>query len=248
MEQDQPNWKIQTILKNDANKANLVQLFESDDGPAFLFTASHGMGFPKDDPRQLPHQGALLCQDWPGPREWKRKPIPEEQYFSADDVSQTARIGGMTNFHFACYGAGTPQKDNFAHKAFQERLDITSLPFIARLPQRLLSHPNGGVLAVIGHVERAWGYSFRWEKAGEQRGALENTLKRLIEGHPVGSALEYLNERYAELSTMLTDELEEIKFGAVPNNTDLAGLWMANNDARGYIIIGDPAVRLSVTF
>lgn len=246
MAQDQPAWTIQTLLKNDATKANLTRLLESDDGPAFLFTASHGIGFPKDDPRQLHHQGALLCQDWPGPLQWIGKPIPEEHYFSADDVSQTAKIGGMINFHFACYGAGTPQKDDFAHKALQERLDIAPFPFIARLPQRLLSHPDGGVLAVIGHVERAWGYSFVWDKAGPQRTVFESTLKRLVEGYPVGSALEYFNEKYAELSTMLTDVLQDIRFGIVPDENELVSLWTANNDARGYVIIGDPAVRLPI--
>ena len=238
-----PDWEIDLV--QDAKKARLAQLLGGADTPALLFSASHGMAFPNGDPRQLRHQGALLCNDWPGPRNWRHKPIPEEFYFSAGDVSDNAQLAGMIAFFFACYGAGTPQLDQFAHKTGRQAA-IAPRSFLAQLPQRMLGHPKGSALAVVGHVERAWGYSFVWGRSGRQLKVFEDTLEQLLAGYPIGAAMEWFNERHAELSVALAGELEKIEFGGQRDDLKLAGMWTANNDARSYVILGDPAVRLPV--
>ncbi len=83
-------WQIEAFVKEEADKARLAALLGGAETPALLFTASHGMEYPKGDPRQLPHQGALLCQDWPGMEAWRGKgAIPQDFYFAGDDLGQT---------------------------------------------------------------------------------------------------------------------------------------------------------------
>ena len=243
-----PEWTVDSIAPGQATKATLASLLGGDQTPSLLFTASHGVKFARGSPRQLAHQGALLCQDWPGPGQWTQE-IPQDFYFAGDDLAGDADLLGLIAFFFACYGGGTPQYSEFVEHDRPGRtpagpLEIAPYPFVARLPMRMLGRPRGA-LAVVGHVERAWSYSFEWGQAGAQTAVFEDTLERLLNGHPIGSAVEYFNERYAELSTVLSDELEEIvRFGRVYDPLEMAGLWTANNDARGYAIVGDPAVRL----
>jgi hypothetical protein len=102
---------------------------------------------------------------------------------------------------------------------------------------------------VIGHVDRAWGYSFSWSGGAPRvhTAAIESTLRRLLHGERIGYAMEYLNQRYAELATLLSDELGAVRNLRQPDERALAELWTATHDARSYCILGDPAVRLSAT-
>ncbi len=248
-EPEMAGWTVGRYFDANADKATVSQLFGGPKTPALIFSGSHGMGFAKGDPLQERRQGALLLQDWPGPKKW-RGPIKDDLYFSGDDLSSDAGLLGLIAFNFACYGAGTPEHDEFAKQAFKERKPIADRAFVAGLPRKLLGHPKGGALATIGHVERAWGYSFMWGSGGRgpqisQLAVFESTLRALMKGVPVGMALEYFNERYAEMASDLSRQIEELEYdpGAVDAYA-LANMWTSSNDARGYAVMGDPAVRL----
>ncbi len=97
------DWTVELAAGLDASKSRLLQAFKLSATPDLLFTASHGLGFPSSHPLQLRHQGALLCQDWPGPLR-HRGAIPPEFYFSGDDLPAEACASGMIAFNFACFG------------------------------------------------------------------------------------------------------------------------------------------------
>ena len=245
MQPELQDWSISGHMKEAATKAQLTQLLGGDETPALLFTASHGVPFQVGSARQIPHQGALLCQDWPGPQAWRgRGAIPQDHYFAGDDISSDANLLGMMAFFFACYGGGTPQHDDFPKPGTSTLNQIAAKPFISRLPMQMLSQEKGGALAVIGHVERAWGASFTWGRNIEQTDVFRSTLTHLMEGKPVGSALEYFNSRYATWATELSTTLRDVDFGLQVEPVNISSMWTAHNDARGYAIIGDPAVRL----
>lgn len=236
-------WTIDTVIGEGSNKQRLSRLLGGNETPALLFTASHGVEFDSGDPLQLKHQGAILCQDWPGIREW-HGPITPDLYFSSDDVGDDARLLGTIAFCFTCFGAGTPRLDDFPHRK-GVRQSIAPQAFVSRLPQRLLGHPKGGALAVIGHVDRAWTFSFSDVRGGLQIETFQSTLRRLMfGGAPIGWALEFFNDRYAELASGLTEDLENARWGATLDDLEMSTKWTEHNDARSYIVLGDPAVRL----
>ncbi len=238
------NFRSRKYWGQDALKARLAETFCPAPGtktPAFLFSATHGMGWPSGDKDQLARQGALLCQDWPGFGK-----ISADDYFAASDVPPDAHVHGLVAFHFACYGAGTPATDRFVHQPGRRPPVIAPKPFTAALPKALLAHPNGSALAVIGHVERAWGYSIETAEAGVQIQPFRKTIGRILYGQPVGYAIKDFNERCASLSVSLNAKLEDIGYGARVPETELVTDWIEKNDAEGYVILGDPAVTLRV--
>ncbi|HXH39299.1 MAG TPA: hypothetical protein VNN08_11780 [Thermoanaerobaculia bacterium] len=248
---DETTWSTQCLLGQECTRAALVDLLRAEKAPALLISASHGIGVPNGDSRQYRHQGAILCQDWPGPLR-HRGPIPEEFYVAADHVPSGTRLDGLVAFFFACYGGGTPAMDDFGHLTPGAQAQIAPRPFVAALPKALLGRPNGA-LAVIGHVERAWTYSFLWGQAGRQLDVFESMISSLLRRGRIGASMEWFNTRYAELSSDLTAAIGDRRAERVRPDTEtlsedleLAGIWTANNDARSYIVLGDPAVRLAV--
>ena len=222
-----PHTVVTCDLAEQATRARLVELLAADTGPQVLLTATHGLGSSSGSDREA--RGALVCQDWPGPRQAVGRIAPQS-YLSAADVPVDRALGPRVVFSFACYSA-----------AFSE---VAAPGRVSRLPQRLLANRVRPTLAFIGHVDRAWGYSFVWQGTDPQITGVLSTLLSISDGHRVGAAMEYLNARSAAITAQLAGRLEEFRrAGRRLDDRQLAWLWTASQDARNYIVLGDPAVR-----
>ena len=237
-------WDVDAILGARAVKERLAALLWGDEAPALVVTAGHGLGFPAGDPLRHDVQGALLCADWRGPPTDAARVEPET-YLSAADVPDGRPVRARVVFAFACYGAGTPDQDDFVHRGQgRSTVVVEGDAFVSRLAQRLLANPAGGALAFVGHVDRAWSWSFSWPGAGAQTETFTSALLGIVDGKRVGHAMEHFNARAAEISGELATRLyARDNYRRRIDARELSSLWTANNDARSYVIVGDPAVR-----
>lgn len=246
LSEGRPDWQIDAYLVEAATKAQLGNLMGGEDRPTLLFTSSHGMRFRPGDKRQRAHSGALLCQNWPGPKAWGVRRIPKDQYFSGADVSDSADLRGMITFHFGSFGAAVPEESLVAEMSevlSPAQRKLADRPFLARLPQRLLGHPRGS-LAFVGHADNAWGFSYYWPGSKSQPDPFGATLSCLMEGEPVGHAMRYFGDRHGQLMAELHGRFYEER--GRERSREYLDLLTASNDARSYIVLGDPAVRLRV--
>lgn len=233
-----PGFAKQLFLGQEATKANLAATLARQQPPSLLFTASHGLGFRTADARQRKLQGALVTQEWE-----KDTPITPQAMFCSSDLGQTSNVRGLVHFAFACYGAGTPKQDDYSHGQSAVAPIIADFPFVADLPRTELSR---GALAFIGHIERAWGYSFINAEDKPMIKGFERAVRRLLKGTPVGHALRDQHDRAVQLSHALLEDLNDMDFGKTLAPLVIAEKWKERNDARAYAVIGDPAARLRV--
>lgn len=227
------------MLAADATKTGFTELITGArraGSPALIFSGGHGMAFRAGDGRLVEAQGALVCQDWPG-----FGSIDATHWFAAADLPvDTATAAGSIYLLFACYGGGYSATDTFRDKGVDRR--IADKPGVARLPQAMLANKTGGPLAVIAHVDRAFAYSFATMKLAEQSQGFRSVLGGLMLGRRVGSALDRFNVKWATIATQIAD-LSRDTPGA-GSDRQLMALWIARDDARNYVVYGDPAVRL----
>ncbi|WP_437631112.1 hypothetical protein [Sorangium sp. So ce854] len=220
--------------------------------PTVLFSVSHGAGAPRGGWRtegdQRDRQGAM---SFGGDK------------LSGGDLGDAPFLPGGIWFMLACYGAGTPDVSAYWH--WLERLKQSGhfggqthsvlaglpqggqRPFIARLPQAVLANPNGP-LAVMGHVDLAWTYSFQERDTGRalpRPSKFVEVVRATLETSRAGSAFRELLKASILTNVELTSLYENAeRLGAAPDPARLGHLWMLRQDLSGYVLLGDPAVRL----
>lgn len=217
----------------DATKDAALRILGGDRKPALLFSATHGMAFERGDTRQRAHQGALVCHDDARPPEFGQR---AEHRLAADDIGDSADVSGMIAFFFGCYTAGTPA-DGGALRTHVPGQAHASEEFLSRLPQRLLSHPRGGALAVVGHVDVAWSRSFLIPPRQPATVTFCSALEGMVEGQRVGCALEAFGQHGGQVAVGIQGDRQR-------GGSDAAYLLRSFEDARNYVLLGDPAVRL----
>jgi len=222
-EQEALRYKVLDRLKGTAQPA-----------PALLFTATHGLNEP-DDPATC---GALVMQDWPG----EPHPLKLSYCLAGEAALASLPLEGMLAFCFACYSAGVPHLQDWVHPATGKAKVLAPVPYVSRLPQKLLAQ---GLLGFIGHVSKAWDFSYLGATlASPHIGSFKETLAQLMDGLPVGHALDALNLRTLSLSGVVADMLEHPE--KYQDEQQVINTWMARNDCRGHVLLGDPFAAIRV--
>lgn len=249
--------KIADIRARDDKRPSPEQLLAlaDCDRPSVLMSLSHGLGSPPtgwSPERQRREQGALS--------------FGSAGALTGADIGERSFLSGGVWFLFACYGAGTP-----SHSAYHHWLDTLrrlghvardighvldtlarDRPFVAAVPKAALANPRGP-LAVLGHIDLAWSYSFQDLDDGVRRrpGRFLGVLRSLLRRDRAGLALRELTRSFEQVNTELT-ALYDAHASADRARLDdreytrRAHLWMLRQDLAGYVLLGDPAARLAL--
>ena len=231
--------------------------------PSVLFSVSHGLGPPRRRPWSVEEarrlQGAMC--------------FGAEDPLLPEDVHTGPFLPGGLWIYFACFGAGTPRTSAYAPwlrmlrahgMAGLERIEAALMAtargdgFTCGLAQAALANPDGP-LALLGHVDLAWSFGYALLRKNDD-GQTHRTnraacyfqlLAKLIQGERAGAAYRQLQQDIDQVGRDLSTLYDRCKRRGVapegasdPERFTLGNLWMLRQDLRGYVLLGDPAVRL----
>ncbi len=230
--------------------------------PSVLLSMSHGLGPPRrrswSPAEAREHQGAMS--------------FGTEGALAARDVASAPFLPGGLWIYFACFGAGTPRTSAYHHwlemLAHHGMADLGPVSatlrgldqgggFVSGLAKAALANPNGP-LAVLGHIDLAWSYSYEELRVGNDQRItgsnrslnFYNLMTKLVAGERAGAASLALKLQIDAVSAELNTHYDRCKQagaaeGATPADMlALGNLWMLHQDLRGYALLGDPAVQL----
>lgn len=190
----------------------------------------------------------------------------------AADVANGPFFEGGAWFFFACFSAGTPSSSvyrpwlqSLAARGYTGRrlaeqalaaLPEPPAPFVAALPKAALASPHGP-LAVFGHVDLAWSWSFAPASLATGKMVYQSRHERfdavllaLLERRRFGAALHELAAAGSSVGQNLLalygEEGQEAE-GDAAAALHRACLWLEHNDLGGFVLLGDPAARLPRT-
>lgn len=228
-------WGVEAVLGDSATKERIKRTLNSANPPSLFVFGGHGMEWPLTDAdAQLHNQGALICSGWES-----GKQVGPDHTFTERDLAAHANFRGTVMVFLTAFSAGTPATDTFRTNSDGSAIPIAPEPFLSAMATRLLSNASGSSLAVVGHVDRMWSWSFQTTTGLPAPGMFSSALKHLANGGTVGMAMDSFRLRSAQLATRLA-----LNANAAP--APLANLRIAATDTRQYIVLGDPAAAIKV--
>lgn len=243
------NFKTTALMGVDATKKKLVEAMRGAK-PAFVYTASHGLGLTGEPiDQQKKYNGAICCQS--------AGPLSLNDLFCADDIPMNEPfLEGSVIFQFACFGYGTPAQSDYSHWLNDLPEKYADVDFVAALPKRLLAHPRGPI-AYLGHLDTAFLHGFidqndpyiveRWHSRIQP---FVHAIDLLLEVQPSGLAMDDLNKKFGISNIIINNVYDRLKRGTFTWTPETArrfvDTWIIRSDAQNYMVFGDPATHLRI--